>query len=121
MKDSQRAISQSFEASSDDLLVEIAYSPVFSPSLQCAAMLLNVSLRRLVLSLEEGNRNMEEVGVATEPHPPSVDATSSEESQELKVSQRNVFARIEKEAENHSFELCICFKILLGAPLKYIT
>lgn len=34
---------------------------------------------------EEGDRNKEEVGVGTEPHPPSVDVTS-EETRELKVS-----------------------------------
>ena len=108
VKDSQTAISQSFEASPDDLLVEIAYSPVFSPSLQCAAMLLNVSLRRLVLALEEGNKNKEEVGVATESHPSSADVTS-EETQELKVSQKNVCAKIQKRGnleQKMIFESC---------------
>lgn len=88
--DSQRAISQSFESSYDDLLVQTACSPVFSPSLQCAAMLLNVSLRRLVLALEEGNmKKEEEVGVASKPNPPSDDVTS-EETRELKVSHGNL-------------------------------
>lgn len=87
MTDSLRAISQSFESPPDEAAVLTASSPVFTPSLQCAAMLLNVSLRRLMLALEEGSGNKEEeVGVANESHPSKREDGVAEETQELKVS-----------------------------------
>lgn len=83
--DSLCGITRSFEASPDDLQVQTACSPVFTPSLQCAAMLLNVSLRRLVLALEKRNkRKEEEVGVASEADSSKNDG-ATEEIRELEV------------------------------------
>ena len=87
--DSQKAIAQSFESSCapEDILVLTASSPVFSPSLQCASMLINVSLRRLVLALEEANREREEeVGVANEPGSCKTDEERTKDYKELQVN-----------------------------------
>lgn len=85
--DSLRSITLSFESSSDELQVQTACSPVFTPSLQCAAMLLNVSLRRLVLALEKNNkRKEEEVGVAREADSSKTKDGGTEEIHELEVS-----------------------------------
>ena len=87
MTDSLRSITLSFEASPDELQVQTACSPVFTPSLQCAAMLLNVSLRRLVLALEKNNkRKEEEVGVASEADSSKNEDGGTEEICELEVS-----------------------------------
>lgn len=84
--DSQRAITKSFESSADELVVLTASSPVFSPSLQCAAMLLNVSLRRLILALQEDTRQkLEEMNRASEQTSAKKDGDEMEDIQELKV------------------------------------
>ena len=85
--DSLRSITRSFESSPEELQVQIACSPVFTPGLQCAAMLLNVSLRRLVLALKKRNKRKEEEegGVASDVDSSKSDDGASEEIRELEV------------------------------------
>lgn len=85
--DSLHSITRSFESSPDELRVQTACSPVFTPGLQCAAMLLNVSLRRLVLALEKRNKRKEEEegGVAGDVDSSKNDDSASEELHELEV------------------------------------
>ena len=85
--DSLHSITRSFESSPEELQVQIACSPVFTPGLQCAAMLLNVSLRRLVLALEKRNKRKEEEegGVASDVDSSKNDDGASEEIRELEV------------------------------------
>ena len=86
MTDSLGSITLSFESSPDELQVQTACSPVFTPSLQCAAMLLNVTLRRLVLALEKQNKvKEEEVGVVSEAESSKNDDGGTEELCELEV------------------------------------
>ena len=80
--DSQKAITKCFESSPDDLQTLMASSPLFSPSLQCASMLLNVSLRRLVLVLEDEKRKGEE---SATPTPSKTSSNEPKESTDLKV------------------------------------
>ena len=83
--DSQKAIARSFESSSpDDVQILTSSSPIFTPGLQCAAMLLNVSLRRLVLVLEEEKKKKGEE--STTPTPSKKDSDLPEESKDLKVN-----------------------------------
>ena len=82
--DSQKAITKCFESPPDDLLSLMASSPLFSPSLQCASMLFNVSLRRLVLVLEDEKRKGEESATPT-PSKTSTGGDESEESPDIKV------------------------------------
>ena len=67
---------------------------MFTPSLQCAAMLLNVSLRRLVLTLEKRNKKKEEeVGVSSEADSSKTEDGASEELRELEVCKSNLKQR----------------------------
>jgi len=54
--DSVSMIRDCFECSADDLPSLVARSPVFTPSLYCAAMLLGVTLRGMALALQEEDK-----------------------------------------------------------------